>query len=170
MALSELELVPSVKLLGLEVDSELPFNSHLKKLCKRLSQRIGILKKIWSCLSMRQSLLFYNTMIRSVLHYVSTIWTRRQGESSSCFKVTEKSSNFADFGVIFDADNQASRVKLFNRLQWLPFCEESQNSQMLRRVQTYQGWSTLIYWRLFSLVSNIVALQDIVTLIFLPEI
>ena len=41
-----------------------------------------------------------------------------------------------------------------------------QNSQMLRRVQTYQGWSTLIYWRLFSLVSNIVVLQDIVTLIF----
>ena len=27
--------------------------------------------------------------------------------------------------VISDADNQASSVKLFNRLQWLPFYEES---------------------------------------------
>ena len=75
MELSELELVPSVKLLGVEVDSELSFNSRLEKLCEKLSQRIGILKKMRSSLSMRQSLLFYNTMIRSVLHYVSTIWT-----------------------------------------------------------------------------------------------
>ena len=122
MALSELELVPSVKLLGLEVDSELPFNSHLKKLCKKLSQRIGILKKIRSCLSTRQSLLFYNTMIRSVLHYVSTIWTSCDKENLVCVLKSEKSSNS---GVIPDADNQASRVKIFKRLQWLPFCEES---------------------------------------------
>ena len=58
MELSGLELVPSVKLLGLEVDSEVPFNSNLEKLCKKLSQRIGILIKMRTCLSMRQSLLF----------------------------------------------------------------------------------------------------------------
>lgn len=30
---TELELVPSLKLLGLEIDSELSFNSHVEKLC-----------------------------------------------------------------------------------------------------------------------------------------
>ena len=43
---TKLEVVPSVKLLGLEIDSELSFNSHVEKLCTKLSQRIGILKKI----------------------------------------------------------------------------------------------------------------------------
>ena len=32
---TELELVPSAKLLGLEIDSELSFASHVKKLCKK---------------------------------------------------------------------------------------------------------------------------------------
>ena len=51
-------------LLGLEIDSELSFNSHVEKLCTKLSQRIGILKKIRSSLLMRQRLLFlYNSQI-----------------------------------------------------------------------------------------------------------
>ena len=43
---TELELVPSAKLLGLEIDAELSFTSHVEKLCKKLSERIGVLKKI----------------------------------------------------------------------------------------------------------------------------
>ena len=42
---TKLEVVPSVKLLGLEIVSELSFNSYVEKLYTKLSQRIGILKK-----------------------------------------------------------------------------------------------------------------------------
>ena len=56
---TELELVPSAKLLGLEIDSELSFTSHVEKLCKKLSQRIGVLKKIRSCLPTKQRLLYF---------------------------------------------------------------------------------------------------------------
>ena len=52
---TKLEVVPSVKLLGLEIDSELSFNSHVEKLSTKLSQRIGILKKIRSCLPMHET-------------------------------------------------------------------------------------------------------------------
>ena len=38
---TELELVPSAKLLGLEVDSELSFTSLVEKLCEKLSQRLA---------------------------------------------------------------------------------------------------------------------------------
>ena len=118
---TKLEVVPSVKLLGLEIDSELSFNSHVEKLCTKLSKRIGILKKIRSCLPMRQRLLFYNSMIRSVLHYVSSIWTSCDKENlGRVLKLQKRAAR-----VISDADNQASSVKLFNRLQWLPFYEES---------------------------------------------
>ena len=41
---TKLEVVLIVKLLGLEIDSELSFNSHVEELCTKLSQRIGILK------------------------------------------------------------------------------------------------------------------------------
>ena len=60
---TELELVPSAKLLGLEIDSELSFTSHVEEPYKKLSQRIGVLKKTRSCLSTKQRLLYYNTNI-----------------------------------------------------------------------------------------------------------
>ena len=46
----QLENAPCAKLLGLEIDQELTFIPHIDKLCKKLSQRIGILKKIRYCL------------------------------------------------------------------------------------------------------------------------
>ena len=68
-----------------------------------------------------QRLLFYNSMIRSVLHYVSSIWTSCDKENlGRVLKLQNPPAR-----VISDANNQASSVKLFNRLQWPPFYEES---------------------------------------------
>ena len=117
---TELELVPSLKLLGLEIDSELSFTFYVEKLCKKLSQRIGVLKKIRSCLPTKQRLSYYNSMIRSVLHYVSSIWNSCHKENlSRVLKLQKRAAR-----VISDANNQASSVKLFNSLQWLPLSEE----------------------------------------------
>ena len=60
-------------------------------------------------------------MIRSVLHYASSIWTSCDKENLGRVLMLQKQAA----RVISDADNQASSVKLFNRLQWLPFYEES---------------------------------------------
>ena len=117
---AELELVPSPKLLGLEIDSELSLTSYVEKLCKKLSQRIGVLKKIRSCPPTKQRLLYYNSMIRSVLHYVTSIWTSCDKENfSSVLKLQKRAAR-----VISHANNQASSVKLFNSLQRLPLSEE----------------------------------------------
>ena len=47
----------------------------VEKLCKKLSQRIGILKRIKCCLPLKHRLIFYNTMIRPVIEYVNVVWT-----------------------------------------------------------------------------------------------
>ena len=101
---TKLEVVLIVKLLGLKIDSELSFNSHVEKLSTKLSQRIGILKKIRSCLHTRQRLVFCNSMIRSVLHYASSIWTCPDKENlGRVLKLQKRAAR-----VISDADNQAS--------------------------------------------------------------
>ena len=103
---TELELIPRGKLLSLEIDPELSFNSHVEKLCKKLSQCIGRLKKIRSCLPVTQRLLFYNSMIRSVLHYVSLIWTSCDKENlGRVLKFQKRAAR-----VISDVDNHASTV------------------------------------------------------------
>ena len=61
----------SAKLLGLEIDHELTFSRHVDNLCKKLSQRIGILRKIRNMLPLKQRIMFYNSMIRNFhLDYV----------------------------------------------------------------------------------------------------
>ena len=39
-------IVESAALLGLEIDSKLSFNAHVDKICKKLSSRIAVLRKI----------------------------------------------------------------------------------------------------------------------------
>ena len=73
----------------------------------------------------RQRLLFYNTMIRSVLHYVSTMWT--SWDQQILGRVLKLRKTAAT--VICDAVNQVSSVKRFNRLQQLPFYEESKKAK-----------------------------------------
>ena len=59
-------------------------------------------------------------MIRSVLYYVSSIWTSCDKENlSRVLKLQKRAPR-----VISDANNQASSVKLFNSLQCLPFHEK----------------------------------------------
>ena len=60
--------------LGLEIERELTFQSHVERLCiKKPSQRIGILKKIGHFLELKHRVLVYNDIIRSVMDYVSVI-------------------------------------------------------------------------------------------------
>ena len=117
----QLENIHCAKLLGLEIDQELTFIPHIDKLCKKLSQRIGILKKIRYCLPLKYRRLFYNAMIRPVMAYVNVVW-------SSCDKrclnrVLKLQKRVAR--VILDADSQASSMKLFNKLKVIAFYEQA---------------------------------------------
>ena len=58
----QLENVQCAKLLGLEIDQELTFIPRIDKLCKKLSQKIGILKKIRYCLPLKYRLIYYITL------------------------------------------------------------------------------------------------------------
>ena len=115
----QLENVRCAKLLGQEIDHELTFIPHVKKLSKNLSQRIGILKRIKHCLPLKHRLIFYNTMIRTVTDYVNVVWT-----TCDCLNRVLKLQKRAA-RIILDADCQASSVKLFNKLNWIPFFEQA---------------------------------------------
>ena len=73
--------VMNVKLLGLEIDEELSFSEHITTVCKKVSQRIGLLKKIMNYLPLKQRLLYYNALIRPVINYASVLWTNCDKES-----------------------------------------------------------------------------------------
>ena len=76
-----LKMVTIATRLGLELDDKLSFDVHVDQLWKKLSGRIAVFRKIRSYLSLQQRISFYNVMIRSVINYVSVIWTTCSNEN-----------------------------------------------------------------------------------------
>lgn len=71
---SDIEQVDSQKLLGVTIDKHLSFDVQVEELCKKLSQRIAVLRKIRRFIPIEQRILYYNAMIKQVMLYGSTIW------------------------------------------------------------------------------------------------
>ena len=118
---SELNQVHSQKLLGVTIDSQLSFDQHVDDLCKKLAQRIAVLRKIRRSLPLDQRKLYYNAMIKQTMLYASTVWTSCSVENiQKMFRLQKRAAR-----VILGADTKANSVKLFKQLGWVPFYHEA---------------------------------------------
>ena len=65
-----LEVVDSVKLLGLNISSDLTWNSHINEILKKASKRLYFLLQLKRAKVTRTDLgLFYSSCIRSIMDY-----------------------------------------------------------------------------------------------------
>ena len=70
-----IERVSSFKLLGVIIDDNLKWNSHVDKICTRASQRLYFLKLLKrSGMPADDQLFYYKTIIRPVIEYASPVW------------------------------------------------------------------------------------------------
>ena len=72
-------------------------------------------------LSLKQRLLFYNAIIRPVMSYADVIWS--SCDKDLLYRVLKLQKRAAR--IILYADRLAPSVTLFNKLGWIPFCEQS---------------------------------------------
>ena len=118
---TNLEQVHSFSLLGLTIDSNLNFNDHVDNLCTKLSKRIGILRKIRSFLPIKERKLFYESTIKALMMYASSVWTTCSTENlNKVLKLQKRAAR-----VILKADRYENSVNLFKKLGWLTFYDES---------------------------------------------
>ena len=102
-------------LLGLDIDNNLCFNEHIDKICKKLSKRIRILRKVRSYLPLKQRVLYHNAIIHPMFNYVNVIWTACNKDSlNRVLKLQKRAAR-----VILSAEPRASSVALFNSLGWI---------------------------------------------------
>ena len=140
MKFSDHELVSNVcrvTPLGLDIDSHLSFSQYVDKICKKLSQRIALLRKIRVYLPLRQRLLhvYYNSIIHPIiLTYASVIWSCDKEYLNRELKLQEKAAR-----VILPADRDPPSVQLFNKLKWIPFYEENKISSCSLVFKLIQG-------------------------------
>ena len=122
---TEIEQVTSQKLLGVKLDSHLSFTEHIDDLCKMVSQRIAVLKKIKRNLPLAERKLYFNALIKPIMLYGSCAWSTSSEENvKHVSKLHKRAAR-----VILDADTGQRSEVLFRRLDWLPLKDEL-NSQM----------------------------------------
>ena len=64
----------SEKLLGMSVDKDLNFNSHLKSLCKKVNQKVSALARIANILPFQKRHIIMKTFIESQFSYCPLVW------------------------------------------------------------------------------------------------
>ena len=69
-----LETVTSSKLLGVHIDECLTWSVHIDVLSKKLSQKIGILRRLRNFMSNAALLKIYNTVVFPHFNYCCTVW------------------------------------------------------------------------------------------------
>ena len=69
-----IDVVSSVELLGITIDSKLKFDHHVAKLCQKANNKISAFSRISHYLNEKQSRLLYNSFIMSQFNYCPLIW------------------------------------------------------------------------------------------------
>ena len=110
---SNIEQVDSQKLLRLIIDRHLSFDIQVEELCKNLSQRIALLRKIIRFFFTEQRILYYNAMIKQLMLYGSTVWSNCSSDNiMRVFKLQKRAAR-----VFLEADTRSNSVKLFKELE-----------------------------------------------------
>ena len=62
------------KLLGVTIDEQLKWNSHINSVSKKVSKTLYLMHRLRNIIDTDTKILFFNAFIRSHFDYCSTIW------------------------------------------------------------------------------------------------
>ena len=71
---SEIESTEKLSLLGVTIDNKLNFNHHINNVCKKASQRIGVLMRLKNLIPTEAKLQLYKAAILPHLTYCHLTW------------------------------------------------------------------------------------------------
>ena len=114
-----LENVESDKLLGVRIDPSLNFNKHVDTVCKSISSKLALLRRIKRYLPIEYRKLFYNSYVLPSLDYCLTIWGNTSKTQIERLHKLEKCAA----RIILDAAPDAPSQPLFTELNWLNIYE-----------------------------------------------
>ena len=70
----EIKTVENIKLLGVTIDSKLNFTDHISSICKKASQRIGVLMRLRNLIPTKAKLVLFKSAVLPYLTYCHVVW------------------------------------------------------------------------------------------------
>ena len=104
------------KILGIQVDDNLTWNSHFNFLSKKLSSYMWLLSKVRIYLSTEHRVLFYNAYIKPHLDYCSLIWSNTSNKKINKLSRLQRRSCKLILGIEYNG-----LIDAFQRLEILSF-------------------------------------------------
>ena len=103
------------KLLGVHIDPHLNFNKHVDYVCRSITSKIALLKRIKHFLPLNYRILYYNAYILPCIDYCLTIWGNTAKTNLERIHKLQKCAA----RVILDAPPDCPSLPLFHELVWL---------------------------------------------------
>ena len=64
----------TLKILGVDLDEEMNFSRHISELCKRSSQKVGVILRLRNLIPVKAKLELYKSSVHPQLIYCHTVW------------------------------------------------------------------------------------------------
>ena len=122
-----IEQVPSVKSLGIYIDDNLTWYSHIDKLCKKIASAIGVIKRVKPFVPQSTLLNIYNSLVQSNFDYCSLIWGNCGKTLSNKLQKLQNRAARVITSPNFDVEVDS----LFHKLSWKDSKSQRQNQNAL---------------------------------------
>ncbi len=122
-----IERVDEFKYLGVKLDSNLSWSAHVDYLCKNISKRIGIIRRVKHFLPHETIVLLSNALVLPHFDYGSTVWSNFSSEFHNKLQVLH--NNLAR--TILSADIRTPINDLMDVLKWIKLDSRWHNQLLL---------------------------------------
>ena len=75
-----------VEILGITLDRNMNFHTHIKNICRKAGQKLSALLRISPYLDQRKKVLLYKSMIKSQFNYCPLVWMFCSRQSNNLIK------------------------------------------------------------------------------------
>ena len=110
------------------------WNTHVDTLCKKISQRLGIFRRIRHYLTFKARLAFCQCLILSLIDYCCVVWGNTSQQN------LERIHRLQTTRLLLNKDYKAPSLPLFLQLGWLPIHERI---KFLRAVTVFKALNNL---------------------------
>ena len=111
---NELECVQEFKYLGVTLDPLLSWTSHINKINCKVSQKIGIIRRVKCLLPAATLIMLGNALILPYFDYYSNVWTNSKKNNSSSLQIQQNKLA----RILLSADYLTPTDDMLNELNW----------------------------------------------------
>ena len=145
-----LENVEFDKLLGVYIDSSLNFNKHVDNVCRSITSKLALLRRIKRYLPIEYRKLFYNSYVLPSIDYCLTIWGNAPKTHLERIHKLQKCAA----RIILDAAPDGPSQPLCRELNSLNIFERTEYNKGIFMYKILHGMSPSYLFNLFTLQSS----------------